>query len=150
MRSFPIRFTIGSMAVWLGVLSVTAAGMAFFLSTSGHREGKPAIATSIRDQAKPSLAGSECDTSASTPDSAKDVANGDMHVQRTSLSSADNAALPFPPLPTRFSPGPLAEPDQNVAAVQRERLPMPPVPSKLPPGPMPEQASSGLTGDRSY
>ena len=151
MRSFHIhiRFTIGSMAVWLGILFLTAAGMGFFLSNSRHRAAKPAIATLIGDQAKPSLPGSESDTPDSTPDLAKHVANGDMHVHRTGLRSADLAALPFPPLPTRFSPVPLPEPDQHVEVVRRDRLPMPPVPSKLPPGPMPEQAGGDLTGDRS-
>lgn len=106
MRSFHIhiRFTIGSMAVWLGILFLTAAGMGFFLSNSRHRAAKPAIATLIGDQAKPSLPGSESDTPDSTPDLAKHVANGDMHVHRTGLHPPISRRCRFLPCPPDSRP----------------------------------------------
>ena len=133
-RESTLKIGVLAIAGSLALLSVSAGAIGFFLPALTTHDGRPAILTMISDPSDAGALSSESNTPESTSHPTGEAANEDIAVQRASLRTPDTASLPFPPLPTRFSPGPLLEPSQNTAADTRHVPPVPPVPSKAPPG----------------
>jgi hypothetical protein len=135
-----VRFTIGSMIGWIAALGIFS-----WLITVPKRVGtRPENAGFTRGEPEPVASSADiCDREPSRGHDDEPLPSGvETHARRASLRSAVPEALPFPPLPTRYSPGPAPKSDQGAEAYQRDLVPMPPVPSKVPPGILPNQTIS--------
>jgi hypothetical protein len=139
-RERNLKETVLMVAVWFSGLCVSAAAAGFFLAGQRPEFASPAFCTTLETESPPDVADLNLGIAAPAPDAEEGVAEEDIPVQRTSRRAPETKSLPFPHLPTRYSPGPLPESVQSTAVEQREALPMPRVPSKAPPGPMPDVA----------
>jgi hypothetical protein len=137
-----LNLSVLATAVWLGGACASAAAAGFLLASQRPELERPTVGTMIDEE---SLRGAvEFESATLAPASARveRSPDDDVPVQRASSRLAETKVLPFPPLPTRYSPGPLPEPVRNATLDERAALPLPPVPTKAPPGPVPEEVES--------
>jgi hypothetical protein len=134
-----LKVSVLTIAVSLGVF-VTATAAGFFLLPGRWIEFvRPAIRTMLKMKSLPDAVDLEPATSVPASDTPEAALDEGVPVQRASLRLPNAKALPFPPLPTRYSPGPLPRTATDTTVERRALLPVPPVPSKAPPGLVPDR-----------
>jgi hypothetical protein len=132
----------GTVAAWLGLSTAIGTRIGLLPSAQQVIGDRPESAAIIQMERQPSEVAHGIVTGESEQNLEEEWSptEGDGHILRTTSRSIVSPAMPFPPLPSRFLPGPISSsgggtPDQT----QRNLLPSPPVPSKV----LPDSVSYG-------